>query len=264
MSLLTTASPWINDDSTITKKRPSTMRKSLNKTANAQSVSPSSQETNHLDMNEIYNDLHIEHQGQSESFQSISPTTIEQSQTINEKRNSTINELLNKMTSASDESGKMANFNPPPQPILNNRKPYNTTARDSKNELLPADLLPNPVIKPMSLNSNQGNLTSDDFNQKIGYVSNDNNLGKLSNYKNIYEPSNIQLKPYYAQMGIGHLSGSTDNKLMEKINYMIHLLEEQQNEKTNSVTEEFILYSFLGIFIIFVVDSFARAGKYSR
>ena len=45
---------------------------------------------------------------------------------------------------------------------------------------------------------------------------------------------------------------------------MIHLLEEQQDEKTGHVTEELILYSFLGIFIIFIVDSFARAGKYVR
>jgi hypothetical protein len=51
---------------------------------------------------------------------------------------------------------------------------------------------------------------------------------------------------------------------MEKINYMIHLLEEQQDEKSGSVTEEVILYSFLGIFIIFIVDSFYYVGKYTR
>jgi hypothetical protein len=45
---------------------------------------------------------------------------------------------------------------------------------------------------------------------------------------------------------------------------MINLLEEQQDERTNNVTEEVILYSFLGIFIIFLVDSFARVGKYTR
>ena len=52
--------------------------------------------------------------------------------------------------------------------------------------------------------------------------------------------------------------------LIEKLNYMINLLEEQQDQKTNSVTEEVVLYSFLGVFIIFVVDSFARVGKYVR
>ena len=52
--------------------------------------------------------------------------------------------------------------------------------------------------------------------------------------------------------------------LIEKLNYMINLLEEQQDEKTGSVTEEVVLYSFLGVFIIFIVDSFTKVGKYTR
>ena len=56
----------------------------------------------------------------------------------------------------------------------------------------------------------------------------------------------------------------TNETLMTKLNYMIHLLEEQQDEKTNNVTEEVILYSFLGIFMIFIVDSFVKVGKYVR
>jgi hypothetical protein len=64
-------------------------------------------------------------------------------------------------------------------------------------------------------------------------------------------------------MGIGS-GGMGDDKLLEKINYMLQLLEEQRAEKTNNITEEFILYTFLGVFIIFVVDSFARSGKYIR
>jgi hypothetical protein len=45
---------------------------------------------------------------------------------------------------------------------------------------------------------------------------------------------------------------------------MINLLEEQKDQKTGSVTEEVVLYSFLGVFIIFVVDSFTKVGKYTR
>lgn len=55
-----------------------------------------------------------------------------------------------------------------------------------------------------------------------------------------------------------------NNKLLTKLDYVIHLLEEQHNERTNHITEELILYLFLGIFIIFVLDSFARASKYVR
>ena len=65
-------------------------------------------------------------------------------------------------------------------------------------------------------------------------------------------------------MGIGATGNYGDDKLIEKINYMIHLLEENQVEKTANITEEFLLYLFLGIFVIFTVDSFTRAGKYVR
>jgi hypothetical protein len=54
------------------------------------------------------------------------------------------------------------------------------------------------------------------------------------------------------------------DRWMEKMNYIIHLLEQQQNEKTSHITEEFVLYAFLGVFVIFVVDAFSRGGKYVR
>ena len=64
--------------------------------------------------------------------------------------------------------------------------------------------------------------------------------------------------------GASAISGGNKDQLLEKLNYMIHLLEEKRDEKTGHVMEEVILYSFLGVFIIFIVDSFARAGKYTR
>jgi hypothetical protein len=57
---------------------------------------------------------------------------------------------------------------------------------------------------------------------------------------------------------------SSNDVLLKKINYMIQLLEEQHDEKTNNITEEVVLYSFLGVFMIFIVDSFAKVGKYVR
>jgi hypothetical protein len=51
----------------------------------------------------------------------------------------------------------------------------------------------------------------------------------------------------------------------DKMNYIIRLLEEQRDQKTDTVTEDLILYGFLGIFIIFVLDSFIKTGKeYTR
>ena len=59
-------------------------------------------------------------------------------------------------------------------------------------------------------------------------------------------------------------TGSGDSELLEKLNYMIHLLEEERDVKQGNVTEEVVLYCFLGVFVIFVVDSFAKVGKYVR
>jgi K+-transporting ATPase c subunit len=78
-----------------------------------------------------------------------------------------------------------------------------------------------------------------------------------------------QNKQYYSSNSSSTNSSSNNTSdsnqvLIEKLNYMINLLEEQQDQKTGSVTEEVVLYSFLGVFIIFVVDSFARVGKYVR
>jgi hypothetical protein len=72
-----------------------------------------------------------------------------------------------------------------------------------------------------------------------------------------------QNKNYYQSQQTSY-SNDANQVLIEKLNYMIHLLEEQQDQKTGSVTEEVVLYSFLGVFIIFIVDSFAKVGKYTR
>jgi hypothetical protein len=52
--------------------------------------------------------------------------------------------------------------------------------------------------------------------------------------------------------------------LLERLNYAIHLLESQQDRRTATVTEELLLYALLGMFIICVLDNFARVGKYVR
>ena len=70
--------------------------------------------------------------------------------------------------------------------------------------------------------------------------------------------------PYYTKTSNNRNVHGSRDELMTKLNYMIHLMEEQKDEKTDHVNEELVLYMFLGVFVIFVVDSFARAGKYKR
>jgi hypothetical protein len=87
---------------------------------------------------------------------------------------------------------------------------------------------------------------------------------KYSSYEEEQTPV-PQQPSFYKMSNLPEVNTSSQKEpLMEKINYMIHLLEEQQDEKTGNVTEEVILYSFLGIFIIFIVDSFYYVGKYTR
>ena len=105
---------------------------------------------------------------------------------------------------------------------------------------------PNPVAltnnnSPSSLNNSERISLSEKVNQ---YTDN-----YYSNIANIEKPELIT---------------NNNKELINKLNYIINLLEEQSDEKSNNVIEEIILYSFLGIFIIFVLDSFTKTGKYIR
>lgn len=84
-----------------------------------------------------------------------------------------------------------------------------------------------------------------------------------SQYYQQYAPLSYSGQQLQSQGEFNASSGSKDD-LMQKMNHIIQMLEDQQDEKTGSVTEELILYCFLGVFVIFVVDSFVRAGKYVR
>ena len=124
--------------------------------------------------------------------------------------------------------------------------------------------LPN-LLSPPKISTNE--MLVDETNTHAPFVN--TNLSKGPNTDNCVsskeEFSTLQ-ESYvpYTNMATNQPSGGNNDELMERINYMIYLLEEQKNEKTGSVHEEMVLYSFLGVFVIFIVDSFARAGKYCR
>jgi hypothetical protein len=83
-----------------------------------------------------------------------------------------------------------------------------------------------------------------------------NTISNNSQHNKSYYPSNAS--------SMSSMQSDSNQVLIEKLNYMINLLEEHQDQKTGSVTEEVVLYSFLGVFIIFIVDSFTKVGKYVR
>ena len=186
---------------------------------------------------------------ESEKYGKMSPSTIEDQQSYNSNRNNRVNELLNQITSSdtSSDNNTLGDFKPMTPPSLNVKRDMESGGEVKQYVPPPPSYLKATIDRATAFNGVQSSApkTFSNYQQSYGQVAN---------------------KPYYAGMGIGSGGGaaSGSDKMMEKINYMIHLLEESQSEKTNNITEEFILYTFLGVFIIFIVDSFSRGGKYVR
>lgn len=116
-------------------------------------------------------------------------------------------------------------------------------------------------------NSQQNENQNSNPQNSLYNLENSNLLGSINSSKN--EASNYSdgYKLSYNSLinnDNNNVSNYDNNKLLAKLDYIVHLLEEHHNEKTNYITEELILYLFLGIFILFVLDSFARASKYVR
>lgn len=81
---------------------------------------------------------------------------------------------------------------------------------------------------------------------------------------NIDQYNSDMMNVIYPSLSQPNIQNSNNSSLEEKLNKILELLEEQQLQKTQNVTEEVILYSFFGIFMIYLVDSFKRIGKYTR
>ena len=150
--------------------------------------------------------------------------------------NTMIEQIHKSVDSDLESSSDLGNFTPPPAP-------ESAGVQRCVDRITP----PKTVVKGYSAEKNDGPVSLEGY-QNLPSAAAEN-----------YYKEHV---PYYNQIN----TATTQNRdeLLEKLNYMIHLLEEQQDEKTGHVTEEVILYSFLGIFIIFIIDSFARAGKYVR
>lgn len=55
-----------------------------------------------------------------------------------------------------------------------------------------------------------------------------------------------------------------DNSTHEKINYIIHMLEQNRQLRTENIAEDMVLYFFLGFFVLYVSENFVKMGKYTR
>ena len=139
-----------------------------------------------------------------------------------------------------------------------------TPTRDTISQSgIPGDTFGGPVASSHypSLDFGEPEIYLEETNEKkhIHPILKNKNTSASENSSSI---NNLETQQHQSSQ-LNRLNADRD-ELMRKLNYMIQLLEENHDERTGHVTEEVLLYSFLGIFIIFVVDSFARAGKYVR
>lgn len=235
-SLITTASPWTNDD--IPKKRMSTIKK-------PKLVKPMENNNDYMEYN-------------SDARADYAYPTPDNDHAQNNERNQRVIEMIQRMSSVQNDNdgAKLADFTPPPRPE-SMRKDSSMYGAGKVDAIPPME---NPLQHPPHVIDSAGSSGSGFIYSPLGVQP------SYNNYSDSYTGKMTELKnhqPYYAtQMGMG--AGNPNDKMMEKLNYMIHMLENLEHEKTANVTEEFILYTFLGVFVIFVLDSFSKNGKYVR
>lgn len=177
-----------------------------------------------------------------------------------------VNSVLDKIHNTNDDDDDdNFTFNPPPKPesvgVMKTTPPA-----QSKVESFVTPLGRTIGKTPTPNYEGSDNLDLNDYKN----YGNDKTIEEY--YKSVMPGYNNQQKnvvnrpyyPYREPQNSDIIEQPSQDLLLKKLNYMITLLEEQQDEKTNNVTEEVILYSFLGIFIIFIADTFVRAGKYTR
>ena len=138
-----------------------------------------------------------------------------------------------------EEGDSLANFEPPSKPLsagserLQMRESYEDDDKKEEDEDKP--------LSKEGFSEMKGGYSQQYYDQFIPYSTSASNSSMPSANGNF-----------------------NNSEIMTKLNYLINLIEEGHDEKKNSVTEELVLYCFLGVFVIFIVDSFTKAGKYVR
>ena len=181
---------------------------------------------------------------------------------------------LQEMDDDDDGAHTLGDFTPPPKPIsMGSEKKEADTATTATPQIETYQTKPNIYSKD-GLELNNLKYTYPDETKINNYYKNyvpnyttNTNIpvepiqNHIQNYKPKYIPNTVSPSN---QSPISYNTYTDQNIVLEKLNYMIHLLEDKQDLKTKSTVEEIILYCFLGIFTIFLVDSFSRVGKYVR
>jgi hypothetical protein len=175
-----------------------------------------------------------------------------------------VNSVLDKIHNNQDDEDDIDAFNPPPKTeSVGVQKTIPLPQKEQMTNMSNNDLMFRTLGRaPQPNYEGSDNLDLNDYS----------NYGDSKSVEEYYkrvlpgyqQQKNLVNKPYYTNANYSIAEPQNQDLLIQKLNYMITLLEDQQDEKTSHVTEEVVLYSFLGIFIIFIADTFVRAGKYVR
>ena len=263
MSLLLNASPWTSTNDVLKKriptiKKPSFLEDNLNKEKEHSSVN-----------NPNGNDIEGYTPYKNNTLDSTN-TSINQHIMGQETKNNKITQLIENMSNLNIQNDGDSLFNytsditrETPFDTVNRAVPLfqrNFESTTEANGIETSDIIGNGTVggdTPIKRGRGGGIPSNYEFNTP-------NNLANLVNYSKAYEIPR-ETRPYYThKMGIGNSNDSFEEKIMDKIQYLTHLMEEIQSEKTANITEEFVLYTMLGVFVIYVVDAFSKSGKYIR
>ena len=168
-----------------------------------------------------------------------------------DKINNVLQSIHNNSAEGSEDSTGLADFNPPSPPI--------SSGVQRTTDVKPSPIQPMPDMASQQTlgrtpapaeEYNTERLDLNNFSTNYGSkITNEEYYKKfVPNYPKQQAENERINRQYYNQYPVPTYPCKPDNSvLIEKINYMIHLLEENQDERVGSVTEEVILYSFLGI-----------------
>ena len=192
-----------------------------------------------------YDDLLItEEEEPSSSTNQIPPKHTEND------RMSRMTNLLEKTTNSrqvDNDGNGLTNFEPIAYPEMTK---YSKEQMDTENTNHVSQQL--PILKPPKL-----------ISEAFGPFRDGKN--NLSDYNQSYDAGkNVWKHGGIKTSSQGDEHGIHDDKLWDRLGYIIHLLEQQVNEKTDHILEEYALYLLLGVFVIYVLDSFSRYGRYVR
>ena len=186
---------------------------------------------------------------------SASPIDFEKNEKLSEKINNTAQtkrsmEFLKKMTTGGQqpESEEEAGTSSSNIQSIHNNLEQNMK---SENEKTLGDFYSSEMETDVKQQMDKVKSSQDLYhNEKVStdyLISNNLNMSKVSG-----DPRN-QI-----------IGNETRDELLDKLNYIINLFEDEREIKTNKKNEEIVLYCFLGIFVIYVLDSFVSIGKYKR